>query len=111
MAERAPEVTSINAGKVGQIAVVGNTQPNHIRSYIKEGTVKSTVMFNPIDFGYLTVYAAQALADGQLEEGKSFEAGSLGSFTPVKDDVSQTITLGPPMVFDASNIDSPSAQF
>ena len=25
------------AGKVGQIAVVGNTQPVHIRSYIKEG--------------------------------------------------------------------------
>jgi rhamnose transport system substrate-binding protein len=99
------------AGKVGQIAVVGNTQPVHIRSYIKEGAVKSTVMFNPIDFGYLTVYAARQLAAEGLPADKPFKAGYLGEFTPVKDNVSVSITLGPPKVFDSKNIDSPEAQF
>lgn len=99
------------AGLVGKVAVVGNTQPNAIRQMIKDGTVKTSVMFNPIDMGYLTLYTAVALAKGAIAEGKPFQAGHLGEYTPEKDAISLRVTLGPPKRWTIENIDSPEAQF
>jgi rhamnose transport system permease protein len=60
------------------------------------------MLWNTGDLGYLTVYAAVALAKDELKPGATtFKAGSLGSFE-VKGD---NILLGKPFIFNKGNID------
>jgi ABC-type sugar transport system substrate-binding protein len=92
------------AGKSGQIAVIGNATPNMMRGYIKEGVIKSTLLWSAPDHGYLTVYAARELALNGVPAGKAFKAGRMGSFTPKADKASASIAL-PVMVFDKANVD------
>ena len=71
-----------------------------MREYVKDGTVKTVLLWNPVDLGYLTVYAAKKLHDeGALP--LEFEAGRLGT---IKRN-GQEILLGPPMRFTKENID------
>ena len=91
-------------GKSGQIAVVGNSTPDAIRQYIESGTLKSAVLWNPIDHGYLTVETAAKLAEDGVKMGQPFDAGRLGSYTPEQDDKGMRITLSPPLVFTKDNI-------
>ncbi|AIJ22228.1 rhamnose ABC transporter substrate-binding protein [Amycolatopsis methanolica] len=88
----------------GKVAVTGLGTPNQMREYIKDGTVTKFALWNPADIGYLAAYAGVALASGQITgvEGQKFKAGKLGEYTIGKDG---EIVLGPPTVFDASNID------
>ncbi|MCA1597179.1 MAG: autoinducer 2 ABC transporter substrate-binding protein, partial [Chloroflexi bacterium] len=58
-------------------------------------------LWNPIDLGYLTVYAARGLADGTLKPGAtSVSAGRLGKKAVSGDQV----LLGTPMLFTKKNI-------
>ncbi|GAA3843366.1 MULTISPECIES: rhamnose ABC transporter substrate-binding protein [Amycolatopsis] len=88
----------------GKVAVTGLGTPNQMREYVKDGTVTKFALWNPADIGYLAAYAGVALASGQITgvEGQKFKAGKLGEYTIGKDG---EIVLGPPTVFDASNID------
>ncbi|NIH84460.1 rhamnose ABC transporter substrate-binding protein [Amycolatopsis granulosa] len=88
----------------GKVAVTGLGTPNQMREYVKDGTVTKFALWNPADIGYLAAYAGVALASGQITgaEGQRFKAGKLGEYTIGKDG---EIVLGPPTVFDASNID------
>ena len=90
------------AGRSGQVLVTGLATPNAMKGYVKDGTVKSVVLWNTRDLGYLTVRVARALADGVLIPGAtSFAAGSLGS-KPVAGDA---ILLNNLLVFTKANID------
>jgi ABC-type sugar transport system substrate-binding protein len=90
------------AGKCGQIAVVGVSTPSQMRSYMKEGCIKSIVLWNVIDLGYATVYVARALADGVLQPGATeVPAGRLGRLQVRGSEV----LLGPPLIFTPENID------
>ncbi len=76
-----------------------------MRPYVKNGAVKSFVLWNPVDLGYLTVWAAKYLLDGnQFEEGIEYEVPGI-STKPRYAAESKMLILGPPMVFDASNVD------
>ncbi|MDQ0376102.1 rhamnose ABC transporter substrate-binding protein [Amycolatopsis thermophila] len=88
----------------GKVAVTGLGTPNQMREYVKDGTVTKFALWNPADIGYLAAYAGVALASNQITgvEGQKFKAGKLGEYTIGKDG---EIVLGPPTVFDASNID------
>ncbi|NYI78594.1 rhamnose ABC transporter substrate-binding protein [Nocardioides panzhihuensis] len=88
----------------GKVALTGLGTPNQMREYIKDGTVKSFALWDPEQLGYLSAYAADALASGDIEgkEGDKFEAGDLGEYTVGADGV---VVLGEPTVFDESNID------
>src|SRR5438477_1220806 len=57
------------AGKSGQILVTGLSTPNDMKAYVKDGTVKSVILWNTIDLGYLTIRTADALARGKLNAG------------------------------------------
>ena len=84
------------------VKVTGLSLPNMSRPYIKEGIIKSIVLWNTVDLGYLTVRTAQALVNGDLELGDGeLAAGRLGAVEVAGDEV----RLGEPFVFDASNID------
>ena len=84
------------------VKVTGLSLPNMNKAYVHAGVVDSIVLWNTIDLGYLTVYAANALATGQLKRGdKDLAAGRLGKIEVVDDEV----RLGAPFVFNKSNID------
>jgi ABC-type sugar transport system substrate-binding protein len=90
------------AGKAGQVHVIGLGLPNENKRYVHEGVTDAVMLWNTGDLGYLTVYAAAALAHGDLKPGaKSFTAGSLGAFEIVGDN----ILLGKPYFFTKANID------
>jgi rhamnose ABC transporter rhamnose-binding protein len=88
------------SGMADKVFVTGLSLPEQMRDYVKSGVVKKFVLWNPVDLGYLTVYAAKLLYEGKLMPG-TFEAGRLGTIT-VKDD---EVLLGPPLVFTKENID------
>lgn len=90
------------SGKTGEIFVTGLGTPNDMRPYVKGGQVKSYVLWNVKDLGYLTVVAAEAIANGNLKEGASeFEAGRLGAIKIAGNE----ILLGDPLLFTKENID------
>ncbi len=90
------------SGKSGQILVTGLSTPNDMKKFVHNGTVKSVVLWNTIDLGYLTVRVAEALATGKLKEGDtSFQAGRLGE----KKIVGDSVLLGDILVFTKDNID------
>ncbi|WP_457328693.1 substrate-binding domain-containing protein [Rhizobacter sp. P5_C2] len=96
-----------DAGLVGKVAVVGNSTPNLMREFLKDGTVRTVLLWNAPDHGYLTVHAARQLLAGGLKAGQPFQAGRLGSFTPRRDAVSLQVAL-PVMVFTKANVDQHS---
>lgn len=90
------------AGKTGEILVTGLGTPNDMKPFVKQGTVKTVVLWNTVDLGYLTVRVAEALASGKLSAGDTtFTAGRLGEVEVVGDNV----LLGDIMRFTKDNID------
>lgn len=89
------------AGKSGKVAVVGLGTPKDMREFVDRGVVKTVILWNPVDLGYLAVYVARATAKGELKAGATtFKAGRLGE----KKVVGQVVMLGKPMLFDSQNI-------
>lgn len=84
------------------VKVTGLSLPNMCRPYIKEGVIESIVLWNTVDLGYLTVYASNALAQGQLKAGDTgITAGRLGRVEVAGEEV----RLGAPFIFNKENID------
>jgi len=87
----------------GKVALTGLGAPSEMKAFIEDGTVTEFALWNPEDLGYLAAYTANALVEEEItgEEGDTFEAGDLGSYTVGADGV---IVLGEPFVFNAENI-------
>ena len=92
------------AGKTGQVKVIGLGLPSENRRYVKEGVTDSVMLWKTEDLGALTVEAAVAVVKGTLKPGdKSFKAATLGGAEfEIKGD---NILLGKPFVFNKDNID------
>ena len=91
------------AGRVGQVIGTGYCSPNTARSYIHSGAFGFTVLWDPEQLGYLTVWAGT-----QLIDGVAFEAETTvpGLDQPVTYDAETGILLlGPPAVFTTDNVD------
>jgi rhamnose transport system substrate-binding protein len=88
----------------GKIKLTGLGTPNSLRKYVKDGTIDAFELWNPADLGYLAAYAAVNYASKTItgKAGQTFTAGKLGKF---KVGAKRSILLGPPYVFDKSNID------
>ena len=70
--------------------------------YVKGGEVKSVVLWDTRDLGYLTIYVAEAITSGTLKPGATeFSAGRLGTKVVSGDE----ILLGDILVFTKDNID------
>ena len=86
----------------GEVMVTGLSTPGDMREFVRNGTVKSVILWNTIDLGYLTIHAAEAMCTGQLKpDDRTFDAGRLGALQIAGDN----ILLGDIMVFNAENID------
>ncbi|MGG3467288.1 autoinducer 2 ABC transporter substrate-binding protein [Neobacillus pocheonensis] len=89
------------AGKTGKIAVTGIALPNVVKPYILSGVVKEAILWDPVKLGYLTVWGVlQELEGKQLAEEN--EVPGVGKVH--YDSNTKTLLLGPPLIFDASNI-------
>ena len=84
------------------VKVTGLSLPNMCKPYVHDGVIESIVLWNTVDLGYLTVYAASALSKDQLKRGdREMAAGRLGSIEIAADEV----RLGSPFIFNKENID------
>jgi rhamnose transport system substrate-binding protein len=91
------------AGKIGTVVGTGYCSPNTARAYIKSGSFGFSVLWDPAQLGYLTVWAGK-----QLIDGKPFAAENAvpGFASPVTYNADHGILLlGPPAVFTADNVD------
>jgi rhamnose transport system substrate-binding protein len=95
-------IESVHKG--GKVALTGLGTPNSMKQYVKDGTCTSFELWDPSKLGYLAYYAAAALVQGKItgKQGDTFTAGTLGKYTVGANGV---VVLGPPTVFDSSNID------
>jgi rhamnose transport system substrate-binding protein len=98
----AAQVVSASSRR-GKVLVTGLGTPDSMKKYVSDGTVKAFELWNPANLGYLAAYAAVALASKKITNaaGQSFTAGKLGKFTVGP---GHTVLLGPPFVFNKSNI-------
>jgi ABC-type sugar transport system substrate-binding protein len=91
------------AGKKGDVAVIGYGSPATVRPFIKSGVMKESILWDPEQLGYLTVWAMKQVADGKQFQATN-EIPSIEN--PVKWDAgAKRLLLGPPLVIDASNVD------
>src|SRR5450755_3548727 len=93
---------------LAHLTLTGLGLPSQMKTYVLDGTVKAFELWNPSDLGYLAGYAAAQAASGTdiTTSGATFTAGKLGSYTvlPAAGTTGPSVVLGPPTVFDASNV-------
>ena len=94
---------------LSHLTLTGLGLPSQMKPYVKDGTVKAFELWNPNNLGYLAGYAAASLASGtaSMTPASKFAAGKLGSYTVLAPygTTGPSVVLGPPTVFDTSNID------
>ncbi len=84
------------------VKVIGLSIPSLCKPYVHDGVIESFVLWNTLDLGYLTVFAANELSAGRLKLGdKEINAGRLKRLE-VKDN---DVLLGAPFIFNKSNVD------
>jgi rhamnose transport system substrate-binding protein len=91
----------LRAGMSGKVAVTGITDPNTIRPFVNNGTVKSVVLWNPVDLGYLTAWGVLQLLEHKPLKAENDVPG-LGKVAYSA--TTKTLLLGKPLVIDKSNI-------
>jgi ABC-type sugar transport system substrate-binding protein len=89
------------AGKKGVIKVTGVSTPKVMRDYVKDGTVKTVILWNPVDLGYLTVHVAVRVRRNEMPENGLSDFGRLKNIQ-VSD---REVLLGKPIRFTRDNID------
>jgi rhamnose transport system substrate-binding protein len=92
-----------------KVTLTGLGLPSQMKKYVLDGTVTAFELWNPNNLGYLAGYAAASLASGVFDgsAGSKFKAGKLGDYTvlPPAGDTGPSVVLGPPTVFDKSNVE------
>jgi rhamnose transport system substrate-binding protein len=87
----------------GKVFVTGLGLPNQMRDYVTGGQSPEFALWNVPNIGYLTIYMLDAIATGKIkgQPGDTFTAGKLGPYTVAQDG---SVLLGPPQIFDKTNI-------
>jgi rhamnose transport system permease protein len=83
------------------IKLTGLSVPSLCREYVHDGTIDSIILWNTVDLGYLTVYAAKAISEDRLTDGE-MDFGRLEDIRTGDGNV----YLGEPFVFRRDNIDN-----
>ncbi len=90
--------------KHSKVQITGLGLPSEMKDYVLDGTVKQFGLWNPIDLGYVGVYAAGECASGNLKQQKGGKLVA-GGKTYVQGDKG-VIYLGDPFLFNKSNIET-----
>ncbi|HEY5206432.1 MAG TPA: autoinducer 2 ABC transporter substrate-binding protein [Roseiarcus sp.] len=92
------------AGKIGQVIGTGYCSPNTARAYLKSGSFGYSVLWDPKELGYLTVWAGKQLIDGKEVPATTTPEGM--SHPVTYDAKTGVLLLGEPAVFTAQNVDN-----
>src|SRR5262245_2590059 len=93
---------AVKLAQRSDVKVIGLGLPNENKTFVHEGITQSVILWNTMDLGYLTVYAAHALKTGTLRPGdRTMQAGKLRNVAIDGDN----ILLGTPFIFNKGNID------
>ncbi len=66
----------VDEKRVGQVYVTGLGLPSEMAGHVKSGAVKSFAIWNPIDLGYSSIYAAHAFVKGTVKGTKGEQISS-----------------------------------
>ncbi len=89
--------------RVGSVALTGNSMPEEMRAYIKDGVLEAFYLWDPRALGELTVRVATALVKGEtIQEGT--ELPGYGKVRLSRQDPTMLI-LSDPLRFHSENID------
>lgn len=92
------------AGRVGRVAIVGNSTPGKMRPYLKDGTLRSFYLWDPRALGGLTVRLAAMLCEGKsLTDGMTIPGHGKIRLNPADPKV---VIMADPIRFTKENIDS-----
>lgn len=90
-------------GKVGKVAVTGYGSPNTVRPFIKSGVMTKSILWDPEQLGYLTVWASVKFIRGEKLKPETKVPGLVN---PVQWDAKNKIVLlGTPLVITKDNVD------
>jgi rhamnose transport system substrate-binding protein len=97
-------------GLCDQVKVSGLGLPSEMVSYTLNGCAPQFALWSFVDLGYLTYYTSYLLATGAIEaeEGVTFEAGRMGTFTIEEDptrDAGLRVLMGPFTIYDETNVE------
>ena len=90
--------------KVGQVFVTGLGLPSEMAGHVKSGAVKSFAIWNPVDLGYSSIYAAHQITSGKVK-GVPGDKISLGRVGTVTLDAQGEAAMAEPFTYDASNVE------
>ena len=91
-----------NAGRVGEVAVIGYGSPNTVRPFIESGVMQESILWDPRALGYLNVWAGIQMLEGNEFQEVNNVPGLESEVRYFSD--TQTLLLGPPLVIDAENV-------
>lgn len=109
----APTSVGLNAAasviqqRGSSVLATGLGLPSDLMPYIQSGVCPWMYLWNPVDMGYLTAYALNALEQGQITGAvdQTFSAGRLGEkIITASLDGGTEIVVGNPYKFDSGNI-------
>jgi rhamnose transport system substrate-binding protein len=100
-------------GLCDKIKVSGLGVPAEMLSYTMNDCGPEFALWSFVDLGYLTYYTAYLLATGAItaEEGQSFNAGRMGTYTITKDptrDKGLRVLMGPFSIYNKDNVEAAS---
>ena len=100
---RAGAKAIIDDGLVGKIFITGLGLPSEMKGAVLKGACDSFAIWNPVDYGYAaTQIMIDILKGATAGSGSMLKMGSMGE-TKVGDD--GEAVMGPPFVFNKSNIE------
>ena len=90
-------------GRVGQVALTGNSMPEEMRAYIKDGVLEAFYLWDPRALGELTVRVAHALVREQtITQGTQIPGYGPARLSPADPTM---LILSDPLRFSRENID------
>jgi simple sugar transport system substrate-binding protein len=90
-------------GLIGKIAVIGTTSPSQASQYIKDGSMTTSILWDPAEAGYAEVYLAKLVLDGKKDTiGADLDIPTLGK--PLKVE-GNTLVYDRPLIVTKENVD------
>jgi simple sugar transport system substrate-binding protein len=90
-------------GLVGKIAVIGTTSPSQAAQYLKDGSMSTSILWDPAEAGYAMVYLAKQVLDGKKDTvNADLDIPTLGK--PLKVE-GNTLIYDRPLIVTKDNVD------
>jgi ABC-type sugar transport system substrate-binding protein len=93
-----------STNKIGKVKVIGYGSPNTVRPFVKKGIMEASILWNPRELGFLTVWAGMKLAKGESFSEVNKVPGLTQEIKYFPDQ--KILLLGDPLVINKGNVDS-----